>query len=87
MNKMTDKWYNSVLAKGIAVAGVAIAVGFGLKTCWQSDVELERAKQGYMTQRQDLNDNGKPEEFVEVGGKRFFSVIDGKDLAKSLGYE
>jgi hypothetical protein len=38
----------------------------------------------YEEQPRDLNNNGLDEKFVEINGKKYFSVIDGETLEEKL---
>lgn len=48
------------------------------------ETEKIRVEKGYLLCREDLNQNGIPEEFYEINGERVFLSIDGKPLDKSL---
>jgi len=50
----------------------------------ETEIEVERAKAGYVLQERDLNYNNKPEKFYEINGNKHFSEIDGKNLERSL---
>ena len=91
MEETEQKWYNSgffsLVGGGLGVAAVIVAMGISIPKCQRvdnNDIELERAKAGYALQESDLNNNGKPEEFYEIGGQKYFSKIDGKSIEKSL---
>ena len=42
--------------------------------------EIMRIQNGYVLQKEDLNNNGVLEEFFEMDGKKFFHSIDGKSI-------
>lgn len=49
------------------------------------EAESNRLKSGQPTiYQEDLNNDGKIEEFCKIGEKMFFSVVDGKSLESTL---
>jgi len=86
-----NKGYNSQLASNIrnviTVAVVFISIGYGIRGLIDpssNDIEIERARSGYILQERDLSRDGNNEIFYEIDGKKYFSTIDGKNLEDSL---
>jgi len=50
----------------------------------RDEVEKEKAKYGYILQKKDLNNNGIPEIYYEIGGKKYVTEIDGKSIESLL---
>ncbi len=50
----------------------------------KDEEEKERAKYGYVLQRKDLNNNGIPEVYYEILGRKYFNEIDGKSVESLL---
>ncbi len=91
MGNKESKWYNSnfyhTVGQGIAIGTVILASAFGVRTCegpTDNEVELEKMRSGYILKQEDLNNNGKNEEFYEIKGQKYFSKIDGQNLENSL---
>jgi hypothetical protein len=81
------------LGLAFAVPATAAAFIFGMGYLHSSDtdvtiaqIELEKAKveQGYVIQERDLNGDGTPEVFFEVGDKKYFLSVDGKNIENTL---
>jgi hypothetical protein len=92
---MAEKWYNSGffnnLSTGLGLAAVIASLCWGVKGCsehppeyYQSINEARKIEQGYVPQRRDLNEDGRPEQFIDVDEVRYFQTIDGKNLEDEL---
>lgn len=47
-------------------------------------LEKARIEKGYIYREQDLNNNGVPEKFYEIDGRKYFLEIDGQRLEDKL---
>lgn len=75
-----------ILAGFTLYAGVMISLIYleNLRLYSRDEVEKERIKSGYVLQKKDLNNNGIPELYYEIGGKKYFTEIDGKNVESLL---
>ena len=58
--------------------------GRGTTNVYDVQVARVRAENGYVLQVRDLNGNGIPEKFYEIGGQKYFTEIDGKTVEDTL---
>ncbi len=83
------------LGRGLGTAIIAIAIGgaavlgisvYQLSKIDIARIELEKAKveRGYVLHERDLNNNGLPEKFYVIDGRKAFLSIDGKNLENKL---
>ena len=90
--KMAEQsWYNSIffgnIGYGVGIAIFLLGFGYAIRGCKGPsfcDVEIAKARAGYVLQEKDLNNNGLVEKFYQIDGKKAFVAIDGKDLEKKL---
>jgi len=85
---MAERWYNSPLGQGLAIALILGGCGFGggtlLRGCGECIAALDGTRQEYKLQEADLNGNGIPEKFYTIGGKIAVVEIDGKPITQCL---
>lgn len=82
-----DDFIGAGIGALIAGVGVAIAVGVyssGRENIAEMQLEKARVERGYVLQERDLNNNGLPERFYQVDGKKYFLEIDGENLEGTL---
>ena len=69
----------------VIVTAVAVSLYIdGRKKVAGIGLEKAKVEREYVLQERDLNNNGSPERFYEIDGKRVFLSIDGKNLEDTL---
>ncbi len=87
INDLFRRAYNIVISSFIIAAIINVGVIlYHLPRGVREEKELKKimAEKGYTIQKVDLNGNGVAEEFYEIGGKKCFVAVDGRNLEELL---
>ena len=94
MENMGEKWYNSVLARGVSLSVIFLSLAFGIGPCTkgcvnnirysENELEMERIKKGYTLQEADIIGNSTPDKFYIINGNIAIVEIDGNRLNNKL---
>jgi hypothetical protein len=90
----SQKWYNSSffsnLSEGIGIVATIACLTVGVGYCNRSRgptenaVELEKAKHGYLPQKEDINGNGNADVVYNIDGQICVAKIDGQSITDYL---
>ena len=84
--KRFDETAALLLLIGFGIAGSGIFTFYSLGNTRMAKIELEKARleKEYVLQERDLNGNGIPERFYEIGGSKVFLSYDGVNIESKL---
>ncbi len=79
-----SKDYTEIVAIVTGAAGVTFIILGAITNYMDNKSKEAKIEREYVLQEMDLNDDGLPEKFYEIGGKKAFISIDGKSIEDYL---